>query len=130
MGWHGFVEAGGGYLRPHGVEEPFAYPLGEVDVCTLIGLTAEAFAEHVEGVEHQQNWQLRTSASFDLRHRELVAACRRGVDEFEATERVLLLLSELPQRTARDAASDHRAATRTEHRRWWKPSRRRSPVAI
>ena len=86
-------------------------------MCTLIGLTAEAFAEHVEGVEHQQNWQLRTSASFDLRHRELVAACRRGVDEFEATERVLLLLSELPQRTARDAASDHRAATRTEHRR-------------
>jgi len=116
-GQQSFVDPGGGYLSRHGVEERFAYPLGEVDVCTLIGLTAEAFAEHVEGVERQREWHLRTSSSFDLRHRELVAACRRGVDRFEATERVLLLLSELPPRTDRDATSDHRAATRAEHRR-------------
>lgn len=116
-GRQSFVDPGGGYLSRHGVEERFAYPLGEVDVCTLIGLTAEAFAEHVDDVARQQDWHLRTSSSFDLRHRELVAACRRGVDRFEATERVLLLLSELPPRIDRDATSDQRAATRAEHRR-------------
>jgi AraC-like DNA-binding protein len=116
-GRQSFVDAGGGYLSRHGVEERFAYPLREVDLCTLIGLTAEAFAEHVEGVGRQNDWHLCTSSSFDLRHRELVAACRRGVDRFEATERVLLLLSELPPRTDRDVTSVHRAATRAEHRR-------------
>lgn len=116
-GRQSFVDPGGGYLSRHGVDERFAYPLGEVDVCTLIGLTAEAFSEQVEGVEQRQDWRLRTSSSFDLRHRELVAACRRGVDRFEATERVLLLLAELPARIDRDVISDQRAETRREHRR-------------
>jgi AraC-like DNA-binding protein len=51
------------------------------------------------------SWDGTADDELDLRHRELLAACRRGADPFEATERTLVLVAAVV-----DAASDRRDA--------------------
>lgn len=112
-----FIDAGGGYLSHDGVEERFASPLRRGDVVTLVGMTEQAYDEQVAGVERCHGWHLSTTARFDLRHRELLAAARRGIDRFEAQERLVILLESLPPRTNCLAGPSPRPATAAEHRR-------------
>lgn len=113
-GEEAFIDACGGFLSREGAEERFAYPLGGVDLCTVIGFTADAYHEYVEPAA-RDSWQLPTDVAFDVRHRRLLAACERGVDCFEAAEGIHLLLERLP--TATGSSSGTRPSTQVAHRR-------------
>jgi len=55
----------------------------------LVMVRSGGFLQRLDG---REDFYDATSAGFDVRHRALVAACRRGVDEFEVAERVYDLL--------------------------------------
>ena len=71
-GEEAFIDACGGFLSREGAEERFAYPLGGVDLCTVIGFTDDVYHEYVEPAA-KDSWQLTTDVAFDVRHRRLLA---------------------------------------------------------
>jgi AraC-like DNA-binding protein len=98
-------------MRP-GDEFRVAHPLGCGDTFTALDLSAEVAAE----------WplpgpQVPVDDRLDLRHRALVAACRRGVDGLAVADQVYALLDQLF--TGRDdrSAGAGRPATMLAHRR-------------
>jgi AraC-like DNA-binding protein len=113
-GEEAFIDACGGFLSREGAEERFAYPLGGVDLCTVIGFTTDAYHEYVEPAA-RDSWQLTTDVAFDVRHRRLLTACERGIDRFEAAEGIHLLLERLP--IPIEFAVESRSSTRIAHRR-------------
>jgi|SRR5215204_2617161 len=115
-GEEAFVDACGGFLSREGVEERFAYPLGGVDHCTVVGFTAEAYHEYVEPVA-RTSWQLTTDVAFDVLHRRVLAACERGVDRLEAADGVHQLLERLPPPTGVVRSSGKRPSTQVARRR-------------
>ncbi|MEV3985733.1 helix-turn-helix transcriptional regulator [Nonomuraea sp. NPDC049758] len=115
-GQDSFLDAAGGYVTSEGLEERFAYPsAGEIRY-TWIALTPDAYDEHVAGVQGASGWMLAISALLDLRHRELLSACRKGADPLEVGERVRSLLAALPPRTERPGPGAP-PTTRVIHRR-------------
>ncbi len=87
-----FYDATSAYLSWPGQERYTGHPAGPGDVSTGIWLSQRLVCEAWEGGGPVPSGRVVTSAGFDLRHRALVAACRRGVDEFEVAERVYDLL--------------------------------------
>lgn len=87
-----FYDATSAYLSRPGQERYTGHPAGPGDVCTGIWLNQRLVCDALEGGGPVPSGRVVTSAGFDLRHRALVAACRRGVDEFEVAERVYDLL--------------------------------------
>lgn len=59
----------------------------------------------MSGADRWDGWLLRTDSRFDLRHREVLTACQRGLDRFEVAERLLILLDALPTRTEKPGPS-------------------------
>ncbi|MEV0201149.1 helix-turn-helix domain-containing protein [Nonomuraea sp. NPDC050691] len=110
------AHAAGGYLTREGLEERFAYPSSSEIRYTWIMLTPDAHDEYVAGVQGAPGWMLAITAVLDLRHRELLSACRRGADRLEVGERLLILLAALPPRTGRPGPG-MRPTTRVIHRR-------------
>ncbi|MEV0589245.1 helix-turn-helix transcriptional regulator [Nonomuraea sp. NPDC050310] len=108
-----FLDPSRGYLSREGTEERFAFTAGGGQRCTVIGLTAELYDAHA--LAAASDWLLAPPTRFDLRHRSLLAATTRGVDGFEAAERVLRLLGSLGP--APEAAASRRPATREAHGR-------------
>ncbi|WP_291408934.1 helix-turn-helix transcriptional regulator [Actinophytocola sp.] len=106
------IDPSGGLVSVHGVEERWAYPAGGTQRVTLIGLTREAHDEHLHDLV---DWRLRTDTEFDVRHRAMLAACARGADRFEITERLLGLLGSLSPRE--DVPTGRRPGTEAAHRR-------------
>lgn len=116
LGQESFVDSAGGYLTRGGLEERFAYPSGSEIRYTWIQLSPAAYEEHVDGARGAPGWLLAMTSALDLRHRELLAACRRGADRLELGERLLALLAALAPRTER-IGPRVLPATRVAHRR-------------
>jgi AraC-like DNA-binding protein len=98
-------------MRP-GDELRVAHPLGCGDTFTAIELSPELADEWpVSGP------QLPVDDQLDLRHRAMVAACRRGVDGLAVADQVHALLDQLLTRRDDRAAGAGRPATLMAHRR-------------
>lgn len=89
-----YLDASGGYLSPTGVESRFAGD--DPCVTTNIYFTTDTHRGILERLgQRRKGWRIRTSQSFDLRHRALVAAAKQRTDEFELSERLAFLLDRL-----------------------------------
>jgi AraC-like DNA-binding protein len=92
-----FTDALSALLTRPGDELSVAHPLGSGDLFTGLEVPADTLAEREDGQQwlHRQGWEGTVDDRLDLRHRTLVAACRRGIDGFETAERVHSLMSGL-----------------------------------
>jgi AraC-like DNA-binding protein len=75
------------YCCNPGEEERFDHPHHHGDDCTGVGLGAE-LVDALAG-ERLPSGSIPVSPALDLRHRLLLAACRRGEDPHEAVERAI-----------------------------------------
>ncbi|MFB6836147.1 helix-turn-helix transcriptional regulator [Streptomyces sp. NPDC056361] len=88
-----FVDASGGYLTRPGDEHRVAHPIGPGDRCTEIRFGAELFTDRFDGPSLSRRFTV--TGATDVRHRALLAAARRGADEFEVGERLYRLLDDV-----------------------------------
>jgi AraC-like DNA-binding protein len=119
-----FVDATSVLLIRPGDELSVAHPLGCGDVFTGLDVTAELLATRADCRQwlRRRGWEGTVDDRIDLRHRALVAACRRGIDGFETAERVHDLMSELLVASGQpgddlERAVRRRPATLAAHRR-------------
>jgi AraC-like DNA-binding protein len=112
-----FIDATGGYLVRPGDEHYLAHPAGPGDMCTEFELSAEVFADRFALAAPAGAGRIATSGRADLQHRALVAASRRGIDSFEAAERVHAVLTALPACVDSGCDPGRRPATDLAHRR-------------
>ncbi|MCW6007238.1 helix-turn-helix transcriptional regulator [Micromonospora sp. CPCC 205371] len=109
-------------IRPDD-ESSVAHPLGSGDVFTGLKVPAVVLAERADGQEWltRRGWEGAIDDRLDLRHRTLVTACRRGIDDFETSERLHSLMSGVLALTGQgddSAGTAHRRpATHAAHRR-------------
>jgi len=94
-GQEDFYDATSAYVSRPGQELHLGHPAGPGDVSTGIWLSEQVVADCCDGGALLPQGRIVTSARFDVAHRSLVAACRRGIDEFEAAERCYDLLGRL-----------------------------------
>ena len=109
-----FYDATCAFVTRPGQERYAGHPAGPGDVSTGIWLSERLIEDHFDGGARLPAGRITTSPGFDLAHRLLVAACRRGVDAPEAAERAYDLLARLeppPDRGWRSPATEtaHRA---------------------
>jgi hypothetical protein len=90
-----FYDATCAFVSRPGQERYAGHPAGPGDVSTGIWLSEQLIDDHFDGGARLPAGRITTSAGFDLAHRLLVAACRRGVDAPEAAERAYDLLARL-----------------------------------
>jgi AraC-like DNA-binding protein len=109
-----FYDATSAYLSRPGQERYTGHPAGPGDVCTGIWLSERLVGNCLDGGGLVPSGRVVTSGGFDLRHRALVAACRRGVDGFEVAERVYDLLERFGSQSRR--AGWLRSSTELAHR--------------
>lgn len=117
------VEGRGAYLgptdaffeRPY-VEQRLTHHLGDGDRCTSLWLSAQTVYA-LAGDTDVPSAPITTTAAIDVRHRELVAELRRGIDRFEVDERLTFLVAALTERAAPGRFTSRRAATRAHHHR-------------
>ena len=109
-----FYDATSAYLSRPGQERYTGHPAGPGDVCTGIWLSERLVGDCLDGGGLVPPGRVVTSGGFDLRHRALVAACRRGVDGFEVAERVYDLLERFGSQSPR--AGSLRSSTELAHR--------------
>ncbi|WP_173085462.1 helix-turn-helix transcriptional regulator [Phytohabitans rumicis] len=119
-----FTDALSVLLTRPGDDLSVAHPLGWGDVFTGLVVPTEMLAERPDGQVWlgRTGWQGAVDDRLDLRHRALVAACRRGIDGFETAERVHSLLTGLLAASGQDRddqarAARRRPATHAAHRR-------------
>jgi AraC-like DNA-binding protein len=109
-----FYDATCAFVSRPGQERYAGHPAGPGDVSTGIWLSERLIEDHFDAGARLPAGRITTSPGFDLAHRLLVAACRRGVDAPEAAERAYDLLARLeppPDRGWRSPATEaaHRA---------------------
>ncbi|MBC9712050.1 helix-turn-helix transcriptional regulator [Streptomyces sp. TRM66268-LWL] len=97
QGEESWMDATAGYLVRPGDEVFTAHPLGTGDRSTEIALSPEVFGERFDGGDGRR--KLVITGRTDLRHRALMAAIRRGTDDFELAERLHQLLDEVAAST-------------------------------
>jgi AraC-like DNA-binding protein len=90
-----FYDATSAYVTRPGQERYTGHPAGPGDVSTGIWLSERLVKDHFDGGARLPAGRITTSAGFDLAHRLLVAACRRGADVPEAAERAYDLLARI-----------------------------------
>ena len=90
-----FYDATCAFVSRPGQERYAGHPAGPGDVSTGIWLSPRLVEDYFDGGTRLPYGRITTSAGFDLAHRLLVAACRRGVDAPEAAERAYGLLARL-----------------------------------
>ncbi|MEU3690439.1 helix-turn-helix domain-containing protein [Streptomyces narbonensis] len=88
-----FVDASGGYLTRPGDEHRVAHPIGPGDRSTEIRLGAELFADRFDGPPPSRRFTV--TGATDVHHRALLAAARRGAEDFELGERLHRLLDDV-----------------------------------
>ncbi|MEV4252513.1 helix-turn-helix domain-containing protein [Spirillospora sp. NPDC049652] len=120
IGRQSFLDPATGYVNLAGTLERFASPAGNNYTFTAIIFTPTAFDEYAGALARRRDcdWAFPVSAAVGLRHRELLGACRAGVDRLEVEERLHMLLDVLlaqpPVGTGDIGGS---VATRSQHRR-------------
>lgn len=85
-----FADATGGYLTRPGDVHQVAHPAGPGDRSSEIRVGAALFADRFDGPPRSR--RLTVTGATDVRHRELLAAARRGTDAFELADRLHRLL--------------------------------------
>jgi AraC-like DNA-binding protein len=86
------------------------------DRCTSLWLSEPAICA-LAGDASVPDQPLTTTPPIDLRHREFVAALRRGIDRFEVDERLAELVGALVERGAPGRFTARRSTTRANHDR-------------
>lgn len=109
-----FYDATSAYVSRPGQERYAGHPAGPGDVSTGIWLSQRLVDDHFDGGDRLPAGRITTPADFDLAHRMLVAACRRGVDAPEAAERAYDLLGRLEPAACRRGGRS--PATEAAHR--------------
>jgi AraC-like DNA-binding protein len=117
------VNGRGAYLGPTdafferpSVEQRFQHHRDAGDRCTSLWLSEDAvFA--LAGDASVPDDPITTTPAIDLRHRELVAVLRRGIDRFELDERLARLVGSLAERAVPGRFTARRPITRAKHRR-------------
>jgi AraC-like DNA-binding protein len=112
-----FIDATTALVTRPGDEISVAHPLGSGDAGTIVDISALVAAQMgADGVELASG-ELRLDDELDLHHRGLLAASRRGLDPFEAAERLLNLLRAAAARDTPRVQERWRAETVLAHRR-------------
>ncbi|MFB7608719.1 helix-turn-helix domain-containing protein [Streptomyces gardneri] len=88
-----FVDASGGYLTRPGDEHRVAHPIGPGDRSTEIRIGAALFADRFDGPPLSRRFTV--TGATDVHHRSLLAAARRGAEDFELGERLHRLLDDV-----------------------------------
>ncbi|HEU4423261.1 MAG TPA: AraC family transcriptional regulator [Pilimelia sp.] len=116
-----FVDATSVVVYRPGDEVAVAHPIGCGDTFTAVELDAgllERRPDWADALGASAHADLVTDDALDLAHRFLIAACRRGVDGFEAAERLNDLVDRvLTTRIAQRGPDRRRPQTRATHRR-------------
>jgi AraC-like DNA-binding protein len=117
------VEGRGAYLAPTDafferpfVEQRIAHHRANGDRCTSLWLSERAVYA-LAGDTSVPDAPITTTPTIDLWHRELVVALRRGIDRFEADERLAQLVGALAERAAPGRFTARRSTTRANHHR-------------
>ncbi len=117
------VNGRGAYLGPTDafferpfVEQRITHHRTNGDRCTSLWLSENAVYE-LAGDACVPDEPITTTPATDLRHRELVVALRRGIDRFEADERLAQLVGDLAERAVPGRFTARRSTTRANHRR-------------
>jgi AraC-like DNA-binding protein len=111
-GRESFVDSTVGLLTYPGDELRVAHPLGSGDTFTAIEMDRRLASQWP-----RRETPLHVDDALDLRHRALVAACRRGVDDLTALDQVHALLDRLLATGGDRKGRTRRAATVGAHRR-------------
>jgi AraC-like DNA-binding protein len=117
------VEGKGAYLGPTDafferpfVEQRLTHHRRDGDRCTSLWLSEGAVYD-LAGDACVPDEPITTTSAIDLRHRELVAELRRGIDRFEVDERLTRLVAALTERAAPGRFTARRSTTRAKHHR-------------
>ncbi|WP_214327958.1 helix-turn-helix transcriptional regulator [Nonomuraea sediminis] len=102
-----FVDATVGLVLRMDEERQVAHPVKTHDTATIIRVPEEVASSLTQGA-------FTIFAPMDHAHRSMLAACRRGIDEFELTDRLYSLVRLIPDA---HSASHHRLTTDLQHRR-------------
>jgi AraC-like DNA-binding protein len=105
-----FADATSCLVAQPGDEIRVAHPLGGGDTFTALQWDDEVELDLPRG-------EVTVGDAGDLRHRALVAACRRGIDSFELADRVHHLLRTLATPGSPDVSPAARPATWAAHRK-------------
>ncbi|MGR6317253.1 helix-turn-helix transcriptional regulator [Micromonospora soli] len=116
------------WLTRPGDEMATSHPHGDGDVYSCLELDPEVLAARPDTEQwlHRRGWWGSADERLDLDHRMLVAQCRRGIDQFEVSERLHRFLGRLLSRTPLgpgepgaeiERAVGRRPATLAAHRR-------------
>lgn len=122
------VDATAMWLTRPGDEMSTSHPDGDGDVYSCLELDPEVLAARPDTEQwlHRRGWWGSADGQLDLEHRMLAAHCRRGIDQFEVTERLHRFLDRLLSRTPLgvgepgaelERAVGRRPATLAAHRR-------------
>jgi AraC-like DNA-binding protein len=103
------------FERPY-VEQRIEHHRESGDRCTSLWLSETAVCALAGDILVPDD-PITTTPDIDLRHRELVAALRRGIDSFELDERLVQLVGAVAERAAPGRFTARRSKTRTDHRR-------------
>ncbi|MFI7702670.1 helix-turn-helix transcriptional regulator [Nonomuraea sp. NPDC049480] len=106
-GRESYLDSTRGIVLREGEERQVAHPVGTSDVGTEIRLPAELALRLPAG-------PFVTTTALNLVHRTLIAACRRGVDGFELSDRLHSLIRLVP---APDRVVRRSPAIEVQHRR-------------
>ena len=117
------VNGRGAYLGPTDafferpfVEQRITHHRANGDRCTSLWLS-ESAVYALAGDASVPDEPITTTPAMDLRHREFVVALRRGIDRFEADERLAQLVGALAERAVPGRFTARRSTTRADHRR-------------
>jgi AraC-like DNA-binding protein len=117
------VNGRGAYLGPTDafferpfVEQRISHHRANGDRCTSLWLSESAVCV-LAGDASVPDEPIMTTPAIDLRHRELVVALRRGIDQFEVDERLAQLVGAVAERAVPGRFTARRRATRANHRR-------------
>jgi AraC-like DNA-binding protein len=111
------VDPGVVYFERPGEEQEIAHPVDGGDVCTAVGLPDEVLATVAGGEPVLPGGSVFSSPDLDWAHRVMVSRCRRWPDDFEATERVVVLAAGVLQRAGQPGVESGRPATGSARRR-------------
>ena len=104
------------YFESRGAEYQIRHPTNRGDSTAMFSFTDEAFERHVRG-EQVPARPIFADGAIELSHRQLVRALDRGIDAFEAQERIATLIGRLLKLGDLKLGEPIRPSTRAAHAR-------------
>jgi AraC-like DNA-binding protein len=118
-GWEVFADRTSALLLRPGDELRVAHPLGRGDRYTVVEVSSCGVGRWTSDERWLAGpgWDGVADDRVDLQHRGLVAACARGIDDFEAAERTLRLVGAVLDAARGGAETDAEGLDRAARRR-------------